>query len=330
MDQSVNTGQDLGKGAEGHELDNLDGSNTADLVLCGELSPGVAVGILVAQGDLALLAVEVDDVNVNLVAHGDDFGGLVDAAPAQLGHMDHAVDAADVHKCAVAGQGLDHAVVLLADLDLVPDGLGALAALSLGNAADGAHNALTGLVDLGDLQADGLLQELAQLSVSGQVGLRGGNEHAHALDVDHNAALVLLGDNAFQNGAVLGSGLNVVPALGSVETLLGEHCGAFDVVDSDNDGLNGVANLDGVFDLDAVVGKLGGGNEAGILGAQINADLGTSDCNYNSGYLISIIYCFESLLQHFVEGLFLLHCGFFYFDFVAHFVSYLLNYPRRR
>ena len=221
-------------------------------------------------------------------------------------------------------------MVALADLDLVPDGLGALAALGLGNAADGANNALAGLVDLGDLQADGLLEELAQLSVSGQVGLGGGNEHAHALDVDHNAALVLLGDNAFQNGAVLGSGLNVVPALGSVETLLGEHCGAFNVVDSDNDSLNGVANLDGVFDLDAVVGKLGGGNEAGILGTQINADLGAGDCNYGSGYLISIIYCFESLLQHFIEGLFLLHCGFFYFDFVAHFVSYLLNYPRRR
>ena len=253
----------------------------------------------------------------------------MDAAPAQLGDVDHTINAADIDKCAVAGQGLDGAVILLADLDLVPDVLDALAALSLCNTADGADNTLACLVDLGDLEADSLLEQLCKISLAGQIGLGCGNEHAHALDIDDNAALVLFGDNAFENGLVIDSFFNCVPHLGSVKTLLGEHCGAFDIVDSDNNSFDSIADLDSIFDLDAVIGELGSRNEAGILGAQINTDLGAGNSNNNAGYLISIIYSFESLLQHFIEGLFLLNCGFFNFDFVAHFVSYLLNYPRR-
>ena len=244
--------------------------------------------------------------------------------------MNHTVNAADIDECTVAGQGLDDAVVLLADLDLVPDGLDALAALSLCNAADGADYSLAGLVDLGDLEANGLLDELAQLCIAGQIGLGCGDEHADALDIDNNAALVLAGDNALEDCAGLGGLFDIVPALCSVKTLLGEHNGAFDIVDSDNNCFNGVADLDNVFDLDAVVSELGSGNEAGILGAEVYADLSTGNSHNMSGYLVSIIYSFESLLQHFVEGLFDLDCGFFNFDFVAHFVSYLLNYPRRR
>ena len=80
VDQAVNTGQDLGKSTEGHELDDLDRGDIADLVAAGELGPGVAVGILVAEGDLALFLVEADDVDIDLVADGDDLGGLVDAS----------------------------------------------------------------------------------------------------------------------------------------------------------------------------------------------------------------------------------------------------------
>lgn len=87
----------------------------------------------------------------------------MNTAPAQLGYMNHAVDAADVHKGAVAGQGLDNALILFADLNLVPDRLGTLAALGLGNAADGANNAFAGLVDLGDLETNGLFKQLGQL-----------------------------------------------------------------------------------------------------------------------------------------------------------------------
>ena len=242
--------------------------------------------------------------------------------------MDHAVDAADVDEGTVAGEGLDDAVVLLADLDLVPDVLDALTALSLGNAADGADNALAGLVDLGDLETDSLLEKLAQLSLTGQIGLGGGDEHTHALDVDNNAALVFFGDNTLENGTALDGVLDIGPHLGGIQALLGQHRGSFHVVDADDNSLDGIADLDSVFDLDAVVGELGRGDEAGILGTKVNADLSAGNRDHKAGHLISIIYSFQRILQHFVKRHLFFSCGFFNFDLVTHFVSYLLNYPR--
>ena len=57
VDQTVDPGHDLGEGAEVHELDDLDRSHIAHGVLGLEQSPGIGLGILVAEGDLALLGV---------------------------------------------------------------------------------------------------------------------------------------------------------------------------------------------------------------------------------------------------------------------------------
>ncbi len=87
---------------------------------------GFRFGIAVAEGDLVVLLIEVDDVNVDLVADVQDIRKAADAVPADLRHVDHTVDAADINERAVRGHGLDHALVVLADLDLVPDLLGTL------------------------------------------------------------------------------------------------------------------------------------------------------------------------------------------------------------
>ena len=245
--------------------------------------------------------------------------------------MNHTVDAADVDKCAVAGHGLDYTVVLIADLHLVPNGLCLLAALFLSDGTDGADDALAAAVDLGDLNANLLLEHLIHIRFLGQAGLRSGNEDANALDIDDYAALIDLGNGAFEELAALDSFLDHGPALSCVKTLLGEHNGAFDIVNADNDCFDGIADLDSVFDFDAVIGELGGGNEARVLGADIDTDFSAGNGNDDAGYLISIIYSLDGFLQHFVEGhLLLFCCSSINFDFFAHLVTYLLNYPRRR
>lgn len=66
VDQTVNAGQDLCESAEGHELYDLDLCGIADIVVSGELDPGILVGILVAKGDLALFLIEADDIDIDL------------------------------------------------------------------------------------------------------------------------------------------------------------------------------------------------------------------------------------------------------------------------
>lgn len=72
VDQAINAGHDLGKSTEGHQLDNLDVHNAADFALLSEHSPGIRVGILVAQGDLALLLIEADNIDIQLITDGND------------------------------------------------------------------------------------------------------------------------------------------------------------------------------------------------------------------------------------------------------------------
>ena len=219
-------------------------------------------------------------------------------------------------------------MIVLADLDLAPDLLGALAALLLGDGTDGTDDALAAAVDLGDLQAHGLADELGHGSVLRQAGLGSGHEHADALDGHNDAALVVLGDFALDDLAALLCLFDGGPVLHGVETLLGEHRSAFHVVDAHNARLNGVADVQDVFDLDAVVGELAGRDEAGILGADIDTDLGARNGHDRTGYLFSIIYRLERCLQHFIK-IFSLRGIFLSQDLVTHLLFYLLNDPCR-
>ena len=204
--------------------------------------------------------------------------------------MDHAVHAANIDEHAVAGHGLDHAVIVLADLDVGPDlSLRGRTGLVL-HSLDGADDAAAGTVNLGDAELNALLDELAQIAVLGQTALGSGNEHTHALDGNDDAALVFFGDDALENGLVLNGILDVLPDLDRVEALLGKGGIALHVVDADDVGLNLVADMDDVLDLGiGIAGKLADGNVARLLAAQVDLNLGRTDGRDDTGHLISCI-----------------------------------------
>ena len=86
--------------------------------------------------------------------------------------------------------------------------------------------------------------------------------------------------------------LDLRPVLGGVQALLGQGGGAFGVADLHDDGFDHIADLDHIFDLLAVLCELFGRDDTGLLGAQVNADLGTGDLNNGAGDLVSVIYRF--------------------------------------
>jgi len=134
--------------------------------------------------------------------------------------MYHTIHAANIHKYAVAGHGFHGAGIVLTHLDALPNGsLGSLTGLKL-HRTDGTHHAAAGTVDLGDTQRNGLPDHLTEISTTGLAALGSGHEHAHALDIDDNAALVLLGDLTLQGGLLLTGLLDILPNLHSVQTLL--------------------------------------------------------------------------------------------------------------
>ena len=204
--------------------------------------------------------------------------------------MDHAVHTADIHESAVRSQGLHGAGVALAVLDLGPDLLGRGGPFGTGDPADGAHHPAAGAVDLRDDQTDLLLEQLAHRGLPGQAGLRGGDEHPHALDRDDHAALVVLGDEALHHGLILPGGLDLLPALVDVQAALGQLDQTVTIADLHDDGLDLVAHLHDVLHLDGgVVAQLSESDVARVLDAQLHLDLGGRDRHNGARDLIPII-----------------------------------------
>ena len=179
---------------------------------------------------------------------------------------------------------------MLAHLDGAPHGLLSGLAGLVSDAADGAHHAAAGTVDLGNAELDLLPLHGRQISAAGLAALRSGNEHADALDGNHDAALVLLGDSAFQHGLLLNGSLDVLPDLHSVQTLLRQLSIAFHIVDADNIGLDLVAHLHDILGLRAgIVAQLAELDVSILLSANIHLNLGGGDGGDNTGYLLSCI-----------------------------------------
>ena len=290
MDQAVNARYDLSECAERHELEDLNLSNRTDVVLGLEYVPRIVLLALVAEGDLLVFLIQTDNEYLYLVANRNDLGRVLDAAPGQLGDVNHAVHAADVYECAVGSQGLNGAVVLVADLDGVPDLLSSsLASLSL-DLTDRTNNALALTVDLGDIEGLLGLNQLAHRLILRYAGLGCRDEYANAVCSCNNTAAVLLNDNTLNNGVLLVSLLNGLPALQLINALLGQSDGALAVVYANNNSLDLVANVDvGSYVIVRVVRQLTQRDIRSVLNAQIYLYVVIGNTYNGAGYLFSII-----------------------------------------
>src|SRR5262249_39163203 len=127
VQQAFQAGLQLDEDAEVGELGHLALLGLAGLVTTGDVAlPGVVVHLLEAQGDALALLVDVEDDAGDLVALGDDLGGVGDLAhPAHVADVQQAVDALlDLDEGAVVGQVADGAAddraLRVALGDLVP------------------------------------------------------------------------------------------------------------------------------------------------------------------------------------------------------------------
>ena len=96
VDEALDAVADLDERAEGHELGDPAVDELADPVAPGELLPRILLGGLEREADALPVEVDVEDLDGDLVADGDDRAGVVDVLPGQLGDVDEAVHAAEV------------------------------------------------------------------------------------------------------------------------------------------------------------------------------------------------------------------------------------------
>jgi len=266
VDEAFDAAFDLDERAVGDEVDDLAVDLLADGVALLDAFPRVRLGLLEAEGDAFALAVDFDDHDGDLFADLDDFARVADAAPGHVGHVQQAVQTVEVHERAVVGDVLDDAAADDAGLDLLEELATAFAALFFDELASGDDEVLLLLVDLDDLEVEGLAHELLEVLGGIDVDLGGGHERVDA-DGDDEASLDDGLDAALDDGAFLAVGLDALPLADLLGAVVGDGRGAVLVLKLLEVDLELHADLDLGH-----VGEFGLGDESLGLAADVHDD----------------------------------------------------------
>ena len=98
------------------------------------------------------LVVDLDDLDLHRLADVEHLGRVIDAPPGDVGDVQQAVDAAEVHERAVVGDVLDHAVDDLALFEVLHQLLALLGAGLFQHGAAGHDDVAAAAIHLQDLE----------------------------------------------------------------------------------------------------------------------------------------------------------------------------------
>ncbi len=218
---------------------------------------GIGLQLLHAEADALRLRVDADDLHLDRVADVQDLGRMVDAAPSHVGDVQQAVDAAEVDERAVVGDVLDQAVDDLA-LGEAGDDVGALlGARLLEHGAARDDDVAAAAVHLQDLERLLLMHQRADVAHGADVDLRARKERHGAVEIDREAALDLVEDDARHLLALLVQLLEAGPALLAARLVAREHGFTERVLDALEVNFHRVADLE-VLGLPAMPNSLSG------------------------------------------------------------------------
>src|SRR4029079_14247343 len=170
--QALDAFLELAERAVGHDVDDGRLVGRADGVLGLDVLPGAGVLLLEAQGDLFLVLVDLQDLDLDLLVDLEHLAGVVYAAPGHVGDVQQAVDAAQVDERAEVGDLLDGPLDDLADHQVLQRLLLQLLALLLEHLAAGDDDVAPLLVDLEDDGVDLPADPVADLAGPADVHLR--------------------------------------------------------------------------------------------------------------------------------------------------------------
>src|SRR6266702_523351 len=242
--QAVDALLDLDERAVVGERHHLARHAGADRVLLVGAVPRVLLDLLQAQADALAGGVELEDHHPHFLADLEHLRRVADAAPAHVGDVEQAVDAAQVDEGAVVGEVLHHALQDGALLQVLERLLLQLLALLLEEHAAREDDVAALLVELDDLELELLADELVEVPHRADVDLRPGQERLHA-DVDGEAALHAPDDDALDELVALARGRDLVPDAHLVGLLLGEDDHPGVILPGLDEHLDLVAHLDG-------------------------------------------------------------------------------------
>src|SRR5712691_8396020 len=103
VDEALDAGLQLHEGAVVGDVGDAAGEAAADRELRLDALPRIGLELLHAERDAVGLMVDLDDLDLHLLADVEHLGGVIDPPPGDVGDMQETVDAAEVDERAIIG-----------------------------------------------------------------------------------------------------------------------------------------------------------------------------------------------------------------------------------
>jgi hypothetical protein len=220
--QTFDARLELDEGAVVRDADDLALHPRADRILLGDILPRVRLELLEAEGDALTLPIDVENLDLEFRANGDQLGGMRDAAPRHVRDVQQAVDAAEIDERTEVGDVLDDALPDLVLLQLLHELLALAGTLVLEDHAARDDDVAATLVELDDLELELLAEQLVDVRDAAKRDLRTREECIDAHEVDDDTTLDLLDERAFDGLVVLVGEANALPHAHEIRLLLRE------------------------------------------------------------------------------------------------------------
>ena len=260
--------------------------------------PRIVQQLLHAERDAVRLVVDLDDLHLDGLADRQHFARVIDAPPGDVGDVQQAVDAAEVDERTVVGDVLDDAVDDLTLFEVLHQLLTLLGAGLFEHGAARHDDVAAAAIHLEDLERLRVVHQRADVAHRADVHLRARQERHCAVEVDGEAALDLVEDDAADLFVVLEGLLELAPALFAARLVARQHGFAERILDPVEEHLDLVADLE--LALAARAGKFAQGHAA--FGLQADVDdghvlLDRNDDALDDGAFLQVA-AGEGLIEH--------------------------------
>ena len=158
--------------------------------------PRIGLQLLHAEADALRVLVDLDDLHGDGLADIQHFRRMADAAPGDVGDVQQAVDAAQIHERAVIGDVLHHAFDDLVFLEAGDERRTLFGAALFEHGAARHDDIAAAAIHLQDLEQLRLVHQRADIAHRAHIDLAAGKERDSAVEIDGEAALDAAEDHA--------------------------------------------------------------------------------------------------------------------------------------
>ncbi len=172
MDEALDTAFQFDERTVVRDRHDLATHSCADRILLLDILPRMRLELLEAERDPLAIPVDVEDLDLDLIAHIANLARVPDPAPRHVGDVQQSVHAAEIDERAKVRDVLDDTLAQLPDLELFLQLIPLLAPFLLQDHAARDHDIAAALVQLEDLEVEFLADQLVDVRHASQRDLR--------------------------------------------------------------------------------------------------------------------------------------------------------------